>query len=170
MNRTFAVLLAVLLLPPLLATGQTLDIRDAVKSYATLSNTTVTLSGRAELRVTGTNDPLPGCVIHLNSPDAWLLLSGVAPSQVAATLLSVASNGALTGAPGGTNGGVNNFLMRVTDVSYQVEWAGTISSAWSSAGVTQQILGDDGVTRTIRATLPIGATGQRFVRLKVGLK
>ena len=87
MNRTFAVLLAVLLLPPLLATGQTLDIRDAVKSYATLSNTTVTMTGRAELRVSGTNDPLPGCVIHLNSPDAWLLLSAVSPSQVASSFL-----------------------------------------------------------------------------------
>ena len=87
MNRTFAALLAVLLLPPLLATGQTLDIRDAVKSYATLSNTTVTMTGRAELRVSGTNDPLPGCVIHLNSPDAWLLLSAVSPSQVASSFL-----------------------------------------------------------------------------------
>ena len=96
MNRSFAVLLALLLLTPLLATGQTLDIRDAVKSFATLSNTTVTLSGRAELRVTGTNDPLPGCVIHLNSPDAWLLLSSIAPSQVAATFLGrVRVNGAV---------------------------------------------------------------------------
>ncbi len=55
----------------------------------------------------------------------------------------------------------------VIDVDYQVEWTGTIGSAWSSAGVTQQILSDDGVTRTIRATLPKGATGQRFVRLQV---
>ena len=77
MNRTFAALLAVLLLPPLLATGQALDIHDAVKSFATLSNVTVTMTGRAELRVTGTNDPLPGCVIHLNSPDAWLLLPAI---------------------------------------------------------------------------------------------
>lgn len=61
----------------LLATGQALDIHDAVKSYATLSNVTVTMTGRAELRVTGTNDPLPGCVIHLNSPDAWLLLPAI---------------------------------------------------------------------------------------------
>jgi hypothetical protein len=56
----------------------------------------------------------------------------------------------------------------VTDVSYQVEWANTIDAAtWSSAGVTQQIIGDDGMRRTIRATIPKGAGTQRFVRLKV---
>ena len=33
--------------------------------------------------------------------------------------------------------------------------------------ITQQILADDGVTRTIRATLPKGIGTQRFVRLKV---
>ena len=33
--------------------------------------------------------------------------------------------------------------------------------------VTQQIMSDDGVSRTIRATMPKGATGQRFVRLKI---
>ncbi len=87
--------LALLLLFPLLLTAQTLDIRDAVKTYATLSNTTVTMSGRAELRITGTGDPIPGSVIHLNSPDAWLLMTGLAPSQVASTFLSrVRVNGA----------------------------------------------------------------------------
>ena len=55
----------------------------------------------------------------------------------------------------------------VTDVTYAVECANTIGSTWSSVGVTQQILSDDGITRTIRATLPKGATMQRFVRLKV---
>ena len=90
-----AAFLAMLLFLPLLASAQTLDIRDAVKSFATLSNTTVMMSGRAELRVTGTNDPFPGCVIHLNSPDAWLLLPSVAPSQVASTFLGrVRVNGA----------------------------------------------------------------------------
>jgi hypothetical protein len=55
----------------------------------------------------------------------------------------------------------------VTEVTYAVEWADTIGSTWSSTGVTQQILSDDGITRTIRATLPKGAATQRFVRLKV---
>jgi len=53
------------------------------------------MSGRAELRITGTNDPIPGCVIHLNSPDAWLLMTRILPSQAASTFLSrVRVNGA----------------------------------------------------------------------------
>ena len=80
---------------PRLASAQTLDIHDAVRTYATLSNTVVTMTGRAELRVTGTNDPIPGCLIHLDSPDAWLLLENLAPSRVASTFLSrVRVNGA----------------------------------------------------------------------------
>ena len=56
----------------------------------------------------------------------------------------------------------------VTDVSYQVEWAANIDAVtWSSAGVTQQILNDDGTRRTIRATIPKGGGGHRFVRLKI---
>ena len=55
----------------------------------------------------------------------------------------------------------------VVDVSYQVEWAATPAGPWSATGLSQQILTDDGATRTIRATLPKGATAQRFVRLKV---
>ena len=55
----------------------------------------------------------------------------------------------------------------VTDVSYQVEWTDSLGSVWSSEGVTQQILSDDGVTRTIRATLPKGETSQRYARLKL---
>ena len=81
---------------------------------------------------------------------------------------AVPDRGALT--PGLDNASLYLTYTRavgVTDVSYQVEWAGTIGSGWSSAGVTQQIMSDDGVSRTIRATVPKGATGQRFVRLKI---
>ncbi|HEY0552508.1 MAG TPA: hypothetical protein VGF13_23105, partial [Verrucomicrobiae bacterium] len=56
----------------------------------------------------------------------------------------------------------------VTDVSYQVEWAATIDAiTWSSAGVSQQILSDDGTHRTIRAIIPKAGGSHRFVRLKV---
>jgi hypothetical protein len=55
----------------------------------------------------------------------------------------------------------------INDVTYQVEWADALDGAWSSAGVTRQILSDDGTRRTIRATAPKGATDQRFVRLKI---
>jgi hypothetical protein len=55
----------------------------------------------------------------------------------------------------------------VTDVNYRVEWADAIDAGtWSRAGVTEQILSDDGSQRIIRATLPKG-TGHRFVRLQV---
>jgi Glycosyl hydrolase catalytic core/Concanavalin A-like lectin/glucanases superfamily/Putative Ig domain len=87
MNRNLAALLAALSFLPLLAAAQTLDLQDTVRTFAALTNTTVTMTGRAELRVTGAGDPIPGCVIHLNSSDAWLLLTAVSPSQVASSFL-----------------------------------------------------------------------------------
>jgi hypothetical protein len=87
--------LAFSLCPPR-AGAQTVELHEAVRIVAGLTNTTVTLTGRAELRVTGAGDPLPGCVIHLDSPDAWLLLNNVAPSQAASAFLSrVRVNGAV---------------------------------------------------------------------------
>ena len=68
--------------------AQNLHLHDGIRTFASLTNTTVTLSGRAELRITGTNDPIPGCLIHLDSPDAWLVLTRVLPSQVVSSFLS----------------------------------------------------------------------------------
>lgn len=77
------------------ARAQTLSITDDVQTHATLANTAVTLSGRAELRVTGTGDPIPGCTVALNSADAWLFLTNLKPATVASTFLSrVTVNGA----------------------------------------------------------------------------
>ncbi len=81
-------LAALLVLIPFAARAQTLAIHDDIQTLATLTNTTVTLTGRAELRITGTGDPLPGCVVHLNSPDSMLLLTGIVPSATASTFLS----------------------------------------------------------------------------------
>src|SRR6185436_7066734 len=79
----------------LLAATQMLDIHDTVRIYNGLTNFDITVSGQAELRVTGMGDPLPGCQIDLNSPDAWLLMTGILPSQVASTFLPrVRVNGA----------------------------------------------------------------------------
>src|SRR5687767_14288862 len=95
MHRLRGDLLAALLSLPLGAFAQTLSIHDDVQTYATLSNTIATLTGRAQLRITGPGDPIPGCTIHLNSPDAWFFMTGIAPSQVASTFLSrVRVNGA----------------------------------------------------------------------------
>ncbi len=88
-------LLSLLVLAAVRAGGQTLEFENDVRSFATLTNTTVTLTGRAELRLTGTGDPMPGCVVHLNSPEAWLKFTSVLPSVVASTYLSrVRVNGA----------------------------------------------------------------------------
>jgi hypothetical protein len=51
------------------------------------------------------------------------------------------------------------------DLAYAVEWSDTLSS-WSSAGVTEQILSDNGTVRTVRATIP-ATTASRFVHLRV---
>jgi hypothetical protein len=87
-------LLVALVHSSLAATAQTLDLYDAVKTFPGLTNTTVTMSRRAELRITGAGDPLPGCVVHLNSPDAWLLFSGLRPSQTTPLLGRVRVNSA----------------------------------------------------------------------------
>ena len=81
---------------PLLASAQTLTITNGVQTYSALTNTTVTMSNRCELRVTSATTPLSGCTINLNSADAWLFLTSIKPSVVAgATYLSqVLVNGA----------------------------------------------------------------------------
>lgn len=53
------------------------------------------------------------------------------------------------------------------DLTFAVEWSATLAAgSWSTAGVTQQIVEDDGTTRTVRAIIPAG-TGGLFARLKV---
>lgn len=69
------------------ARTQTLNLSDAAQTVAGLTNTTVTMTNRAALYVTGTGDPIPGCVIHLNSPDAWAYFPNLTPSSVNSTLL-----------------------------------------------------------------------------------
>ncbi len=64
---------------------QTLSITNGVQKCAALTNTIVNLSGRCELWVTNSFIPLSGCMINLNSPDAWLFLPGVKPSMVVAS-------------------------------------------------------------------------------------
>src|ERR1035437_8429893 len=81
-------LLATVVLFPLVAAAQTLTIANGIQTYSTASNTTVTMSGRCELRVTGTNNPISGSTINLPSSNAWFLLSGIRPSVVSATYLS----------------------------------------------------------------------------------
>lgn len=81
------ILLALTLSLPLLATAQ-IVITNGVQTYATLAGTTVIMSNRCELRVTDATTPLSGCLINLNSTDAYCVLPNIKPSVVVATYLS----------------------------------------------------------------------------------
>lgn len=53
-------------------------------------------------------------------------------------------------------------------VVFAVKWTDTLTPAgWSSAGVSESILSDNGIEQVVKATLPAGPNGQRFVRLEV---
>ena len=62
--------------------AQTINLSSGVQIYATLSNTTVNMTGACELQVTSPTTPLSGCTINLDSQDAYLILHGVNPSAV----------------------------------------------------------------------------------------
>lgn len=57
-----------------------------VKTLVALTNSEVVLSGTAELRLTQTNDPLPGCTVELRSPDAVMIFTGIPPSRAGVVL------------------------------------------------------------------------------------
>ncbi len=88
--RAFHFIRAAFLLPFLTLPGkaQTLAIHDDIQTHAALTNTTVTMTGRSELRMEDGTDPLPGSLVHLNSEDAWILFTGIRPSAVRDTFLS----------------------------------------------------------------------------------
>jgi len=51
---------------------------------------------------------------------------------------------------------------------FTVEWNDTLGAAgWSSAGVTEEVQSDDGTTQIVKALVPAGSSGHRFMRLKV---
>ena len=53
-----------------------------------------------------------------------------------------------------------------TDVTFTVEWSDDFT-VWSTAGVSSAVLSDNGTTQQIKASVPAGASGRRFVRLRV---
>lgn len=76
--------------------AQTLILTNGVRVYPALTNTTVTMSDRSELRVTATSNPIPGCIVHLNSSDAYFVLQNIKPSAAVSTHLpQVRVNGAV---------------------------------------------------------------------------
>jgi hypothetical protein len=51
---------------------------------------------------------------------------------------------------------------------FTVEWNDTLgTTGWSSAGVTEEVQSDDGTTQMVKALVPAGSSGHRFMRLKV---
>ncbi len=53
-------------------------------------------------------------------------------------------------------------------VTYVVEWNDSLASdTWSTDGVNQQVQSDNGTLQQVKATLPKGTAGRRFVRLRV---
>jgi hypothetical protein len=91
----FPVMPALLIFLAVRAAGQSLAIADDIRTHAALTNTVVTLTGRSELRLTNATDPLPGCTVHLNSEDAWLIFGSIRPSEVRDVFLArIRVNGA----------------------------------------------------------------------------
>src|SRR5262245_34222331 len=82
------VLWALFLFFPAMGMAKTLDISSGIQTYSSLTNTTVNMTGRSELHITDASNPIPGCVIHLNSPDAWFFLENIQPSDVVSNQLS----------------------------------------------------------------------------------
>ena len=54
----------------------------------------------------------------------------------------------------------------LSEVTYAVEWSDTLSS-WSTTGVTEQILSDDGTLQQVQASIPANGAPRRFVHLKL---
>jgi uncharacterized delta-60 repeat protein len=51
---------------------------------------------------------------------------------------------------------------------YQVEWSDTLpGTLWTTVGVSEAIVNQAGTLQTVKATLPVGTNGSRFVRLSV---
>ena len=47
-----------------------------------------------------------------------------------------------------------------------VQWSDDLA-AWSSAGITETVVSDDGTVEQVTAHVPLGTAGRRFVRLSV---
>ncbi|MEX1116646.1 MAG: glycosyl hydrolase [Akkermansiaceae bacterium] len=86
-SRILALCMAACLMFAASAAANTLSIHDRKVTIATISDTVVTMSGRSELHVTGSGDPIPGSIIHLNSPDSWLFFTSIQPFTVSGSFL-----------------------------------------------------------------------------------
>jgi hypothetical protein len=59
-------------------------------------------------------------------------------------------------------------ISAMTEVTYAVEWSDTLAAgSWSSAGVTERVLSNNGTVQQVKASMPAGSNGRRFARLRV---
>lgn len=72
------------------------------------------------------------------------------------------------------NGGNLEFTYQRADaalldgISFIVEWSDTLGpNSWNASGVTEVVLSDDGTLQQVKAVVPDGGSGSRFVRLRV---
>jgi autotransporter-associated beta strand protein len=56
-------------------------------------------------------------------------------------------------------------VLAATDITYQPEWSDNLQT-WSSAGLTESTLSDNGATRQMQSKIPV-SSGTRFMHLKV---
>lgn len=58
---------------------------------------------------------------------------------------------------------------RENGITYQIEWSDTLEvGSWSTETVTQEIQSTQGALETVKASVPAGSGGKRFLRLRVG--
>ncbi len=57
-------------------------------------------------------------------------------------------------------------VLAATDLVYTVEWSPDMNQ-WVSNGITQQVIGSDSTSNTVRASLSAGSNLAKFMRLKV---
>lgn len=59
-------------------------------------------------------------------------------------------------------------IVAMNELSYAVEWSDTLAAgSWSSNGVTETILSNDGTVQKVKASVAAGSSRKRFLHLKV---
>jgi len=94
------ILVACLMVGLTSANGQELIITNGLRIISGLTNVSVLLTGKCELRITGSSNPIPGCTINLASPDSFLAFTSIRPSVVRTTLLTQVRVGGALAIPG----------------------------------------------------------------------
>jgi hypothetical protein len=89
---------------------------------------------------------------------------GTAPNASGVIPASLALNGANLGYTY-----TRSTAAKDNGVTYQIEWSDTLAAgSWSTETVTQQITSTQGALETVKASVPAGTGGKRFLRLRVG--